>query len=382
LQIDTTKKWLKESLSNAWFVVSVVVTVFLILILAWNLVYSYRSLDAFKNRELALERAAGQILNHAKTMEMAAHMAAATGDLRWQDTYREHRILLENTFDNLPPLPSTPGAANEKKVLRENMAAAITIESQVFALVSRGRKNEASTILAGWTYTKNKMELENSIETVTAIIHAHVSEELAFQKSVSRALLVVILICMGILIVSWTISIVILRSNYLRRKEKEAEILYLSYHDALTGLYNRRFFEKEVERLNVERQLPLAIILGDVNDLKLANDTYGHKKGDALLKEIADILRGALRKEDIIARWGGDEFGILLPNTTREEMSKIIDRIKAGCDKSAFTPIKPSISVGWAIKNNITESMEQVFTQAENRMYRSKNRPDPSQGSR
>lgn len=93
------------------------------------------------------------------------------------------------------------------------------------------------------------------------------------------------------------------------------EIKYMSFHDYLTGLYNRAFFEEELKRLDVGRNLPLSVVNGDVNGLKITNDLYGHEKGDELLVKVADILRESFRKSNIISRWGGYEFIILLPKT-------------------------------------------------------------------
>jgi len=84
----------------------------------------------------------------------------------------------------------------------------------------------------------------------------------------------------------------------------EAEIRYLTFHDKLTGLYNRAFFEEELKRLDTKRQLPISIVMGDLNGLKLVNDAFGHNEGDKLLKGIAEVLKRSCRKEDIIARWG------------------------------------------------------------------------------
>ncbi|MBM3713402.1 MAG: diguanylate cyclase, partial [Actinobacteria bacterium] len=90
------------------------------------------------------------------------------------------------------------------------------------------------------------------------------------------------------------------------KKISQERIKYLSFHDKLTGLYNRAFFEEELIRLDVKRQLPLSLVIGDVNGLKLINDAFGHEKGDELLKKISKILKDCFRAEDIIARWGGD----------------------------------------------------------------------------
>ncbi|MDZ7838133.1 MAG: histidine kinase N-terminal 7TM domain-containing protein [Actinomycetota bacterium] len=83
------------------------------------------------------------------------------------------------------------------------------------------------------------------------------------------------------------------------RKKAEQKIKYLSFHDSLTGLYNRYFFEEELKRLDTERMYPISIIIGDVNGLKLINDTFGHNQGDKLLRKIAQILKDCFRKEDI-----------------------------------------------------------------------------------
>ncbi|HZW48705.1 MAG TPA: PAS domain S-box protein, partial [Bacillota bacterium] len=119
------------------------------------------------------------------------------------------------------------------------------------------------------------------------------------------------------------------------RKQKEEEILYLSYHDVLTALYNRTFFDLELKRLDTKSQLPLSVIIGDIDGLKLINDAFGHAEGDRLLMEIAKILRNCCRQEDIIARTGGDEFSILLPKTEYDMTKIIYDQIKKTCEEYA-----------------------------------------------
>ena len=89
------------------------------------------------------------------------------------------------------------------------------------------------------------------------------------------------------------------------RMNAEKEIRYLAYHDKLTGLYNRGFFEEEVQRIDVQRSLPISIIIADLNGLKLTNDVFGHLVGDKLLKSLSDILKRICSKEDIIAAGRG-----------------------------------------------------------------------------
>jgi diguanylate cyclase (GGDEF)-like protein len=116
-------------------------------------------------------------------------------------------------------------------------------------------------------------------------------------------------------------------ASALERIYAEEEIIYKSFHDKLTSLYNRRYFEEELVRLDTKRQLPLSIIMADINGLKIINDSLGHKKGDELLIKTANILKKVIRDEDILARWGGDEFAILLPNTNQQEAKRVIERI-------------------------------------------------------
>ena len=157
------------------------------------------------------------------------------------------------------------------------------------------------------------------------------------------------------------------------RRKREEKIFYLSYHDVLTGLYNRAFFAEECIRLNTRRMLPISIIMGDVNGLKLTNDAFGHDKGDELIKEVADIMRKCCRSEDIIARIGGDEFSILLPQTTDEQAKEICGRIYAECikyknntDRKTFYP---SISLGHATKTELHVSIDSLLKEAEDFMY-------------
>lgn len=156
------------------------------------------------------------------------------------------------------------------------------------------------------------------------------------------------------------------------RKKKEEEIFYLSYHDQLTGLYNRRFYEEELKRLDTERNLPMTIVMGDVNGLKLINDSFGHAIGDELLKMVAEVIRSACRVDDIIARLGGDEFVILLPKTQAFEAEQIIKRITdlSLSEKLGFIDI--SISFGYETMNNKEEKIQEIFKKAEDNMYKKK----------
>lgn len=155
-------------------------------------------------------------------------------------------------------------------------------------------------------------------------------------------------------------------------KEAEEKIRYLSFHDQLTGLYNRRFFEEELKRLDTERNLPLSLAMVDVNGLKLVNDAFGHKVGDEMLKKIAETVKKECRADDIIARIGGDEFVILLPKTNYSDAIIILNRIHEAVGKEKIEAINLSISYGCDTKKKKYESMEDVVKMAETHMYKFK----------
>ena len=156
--------------------------------------------------------------------------------------------------------------------------------------------------------------------------------------------------------------------------EYEKEIEYISFHDKLTGLYNRHYFEKEIKRFDTKRQLPISIIMADLDGLKFVNDKYGHKKGDCLIIAAAEIFKNSIRKEDVAARWGGDEFVVLLPKTSKEVAKKTINRIKqnfAGRSLDNLIPI--NISLGYATKSEAKQSIEKILERADKDMYINKN---------
>jgi len=160
--------------------------------------------------------------------------------------------------------------------------------------------------------------------------------------------------------------------NITDRKITEERLKYLSFHDKMTRLYNRAFFEEEMTRLDSSRRLPVSIIMGDADGLKFINDTFGYSEGDKLLVSIADALSRSCRKDDIIARWGGDEFAILLIDTDEGSALKVVSRIEEACNETIDNSIPISISLGAAAKTDGSRSLKDIMRLAEDRMRRRK----------
>lgn len=165
--------------------------------------------------------------------------------------------------------------------------------------------------------------------------------------------------------------VMVFRDSTQKQKQRRM-IEYLSFHDVLTDLYNRRFFEEEMKRLDTTRNYPLTIIVGDLNGLKLANDAFGHHEGDKLLMQTADLFRKYIRSEDIAARWGGDEFAVLMPKTTSEDAERIVQRITKGANALKKDKGILSIAFGWETKFDNAIELEEVFRKAEEYMYKKK----------
>jgi len=156
------------------------------------------------------------------------------------------------------------------------------------------------------------------------------------------------------------------------RKQSEKHIAYLNSHDPLTGLYNRRHYEEALKRIDCKENLPISIIFGDVNGLKLTNDVFGHSAGDMLIKRVGETLKKICHSTDIVARIGGDEFIIILPKTSEHVANEILIQIKELIREEKIEAIKCSIALGLDTKNYVYQNINRIVEDAENKMYREK----------
>ena len=171
-----------------------------------------------------------------------------------------------------------------------------------------------------------------------------------------------------------TLRVVGIAADITDLKLGEEKLKYLSLHDPLTGLYNRIYFEEEMSRIEKGRYDTVGIVSCDVDGLKLVNDTLGHDQGDNLLVTAARVIRECFREGDLVARMGGDEFCIILPDTTEPAVEKACQRIQeAVSGHNATGPEIPlSISVGSAVSKGAHRNPRDLFKEADNSMYRKK----------
>lgn len=157
------------------------------------------------------------------------------------------------------------------------------------------------------------------------------------------------------------------------RKRMEHDLRYESTHDALTGLFNRKYFEDQLALVARGSHWPVAFMLIDMDNLKSTNDAYGHDAGDELLKRLAGQLRITLRQDDIIARIGGDEFGVLVTRFKDENnIQQLIERMRSNLTRPIGEHrLKLEFSIGYAIAHS-SQELEEARILADQRMYADK----------
>lgn len=169
-----------------------------------------------------------------------------------------------------------------------------------------------------------------------------------------------------------TIGKMILLYDVSRFKNEIKELQEKGNFDNLTQVYNRNYFEKRVIEIDTQANLPISVIIGDLNSLKMINDTYGHAQGDRYLKQVAAIMKRSTMNRGDVFRTGGDEFCILLPKTSRKEAHDLLSALELAMEK-AFSEGIGSVSLGWETKDGELETLKEVCDKADHEMYITKN---------
>ncbi len=163
-------------------------------------------------------------------------------------------------------------------------------------------------------------------------------------------------------------------------EEVLAKVETLAITDPLTNLYNRRYFETIIEKefnSSVRYKSPISCLMIDVDHFKDVNDGYGHRTGDSVLKELATILKNCLRKIDTVARWGGEEFVVLLSRTNKESALQAAERILIEISSHAFPDIQKEITVSIGIASVPDPSIdtaEKLIDSSDSALYEAKSK--------
>jgi len=173
-------------------------------------------------------------------------------------------------------------------------------------------------------------------------------------------------------------EIVALFDDVTEKKRADEEIQHLAFHDHLTDVYNRRYFETNFSRLNSASNYPLAIIAGDINGLKLINDSLGHSAGDSVIQQFALEIQKQIGGNDSLARIGGDEFGVILTKMTETDVKQLSDhlqssiRLRIANRADGDTGIELTATFGYSVQNYLGQALDLLMKESESYMYRRK----------
>lgn len=206
----------------------------------------------------------------------------------------------------------------------------------------------------------------------------HVYRDSFFENPYFWTLLLIIASILIVLIVAvsvWNTSLQ--EAIKLREKELEEsrrELMHKTYHDNLTGLYNRVYLAEVIEEYEQKDVLPFSVLLADMNGLKMTNDTLGHEAGDCLLRKMAEIIMNKTREDHVVCRFGGDEVLVLMPHTDEEEVAQIAKEILLAVQEAEEDPVKPYMALGYATMEEKFDinSYTNLFKVADHRMYAQK----------
>jgi diguanylate cyclase (GGDEF)-like protein/PAS domain S-box-containing protein len=168
------------------------------------------------------------------------------------------------------------------------------------------------------------------------------------------------------------IGVVLVIRDVSEQRNREQRILHISYHDYLTGIPNRRFFQEQLDAIDHPDTLPMGLVMMDLNALKLINDAYGHELGNEALKHVGRALETVKREEEVIARIGGDEFAMIIPKAVETRIQSIKEALDGLIEKTPVGGITYSVAFGYAIKESATTDIRMILKAAEDNMYKNK----------
>ena len=251
------------------------------------------------------------------------------------------------SFANLKISGKTPLRFNVRIMVRKNLGELIPLINRAIDVMPKEKKER---IYKKWV----SVHYQQGIDPKTAYL-------------VFGIISIILL-----LIIGWAVH---LKKEIARRKLLENELKKLATVDKLTSIYNRYKMDLSLEeQIEIAKRYerPLSIIFFDIDCFKKINDTYGHKVGDKVLKELAHLVSSKLRKSDIFGRWGGEEFLIILPETTKEEAIALAEKLRKYIQTYTFDKInKLTCSFGVTTLQN-DDNYKTIITRVDKKLYKAK----------
>lgn len=294
----------------------------------------------------------------------APHMLWAVQDITERKAMEEALRRSEDKFSrafNISPIPMLITTLAEGRFVAVNEALCQAVGYEPEELL-----NKTSLEMGIWDSKAYRQPLEDRISNKQPVREM----DILYRKKNGEARIG--LLSAEAIEIEGEVCILCTVQDITERRKAEREIRYLNTHDPLTCLYNRAYFEEQLRSIDKANQLPTSIIIADVNGLKMVNDALGHQQGDLLLKSVAGILTQSCRPIDIVARWGGDEFIILLPRCSHETACLIMEQVKAACVLRHNLPAETSISLGMATMTHDSQNIQKIIIEAEDKMFRRK----------
>lgn len=298
---------------------------------------------------------------HAINLELQAvneELMASDTELRQQKAY------FQQLFDNSPQ-----GIA-----ILDNEDRVIEVNNGFLTLFRYSQEEVMGCYINDLIAPDHMIDEASSNSNAVAVLTGGAIDKESVRKRKDGSLVPVSILAYPILVNNSQVGIYAIYSDITVRKETEEKMRYLSLNDSLTGIYNRAYFMQEMHRLERGRFAPVGVIICDVDGLKLVNDTLGHDAGDKLLITAASVIKNCFRGCDVVARIGGNEFAVLMPQCDEKALQTACQRIKEEVERynSQNPDLLLSMSLGFAVSNNTSPDMNALLKKADNMMYQQK----------
>ncbi len=334
-----------------------------------------------------------------EVLTMSARMAAATGDLMWEQRYRSFEPQMEEAIRRAKAL--APYMQEAAGIMEAANIQLVEMENRAFALVRQGRMDEAARLLQSPQYEEQKGVYAQGIAEFSRLLREQARSSLLGTRNRALSYVLAVAIVLPVLMVAWVLVIRLLhlwRTALVRanldlssqtdelgransdlareiseRKRAQEALAEQAVRDVLTRLYNRRMFNVRIreELSRADRQgTGLCLLLCDLDRFKAINDGNGHQVGDEVLKSVAKAILEATRGSDLVFRWGGDEIVVVFTDVGREGILMAAERIRDGAQRvGRRIGVNVDMSIGGAVFPEHGRAADQLIRIADRALY-------------